>query len=77
MLTEKIATADMVIQAVEKFAQYIPLNVQEIFLWYFEQKGVENPERFLDISSQIQNVQQTNEQTQDGVPQENGSGLNA
>ena len=25
----------------------IPLNLQEIFVWYFEQKGVDNPERFL------------------------------
>ena len=33
--------------AVEKFAQLIPLNIQEIFTWYFEQKGVDNPERFL------------------------------
>ena len=33
--------------AVEKFAQLIPLNLQEIFTWYFEQKGVDNPERFL------------------------------
>ncbi len=27
----------------------IPLNIQEIFTWYFEQKGVENPERFLGV----------------------------
>ena len=26
----------------------IPLNLQEIFVWYFEQKGVDNPERFLN-----------------------------
>jgi hypothetical protein len=35
------------VTAVEKFAQLIPLNIQEIFTWYFEQKGVDNPERFL------------------------------
>ena len=35
------------VTAVEKFAQLIPLNLQEIFIWYFEQKGVDNPERFL------------------------------
>ena len=40
--------ADLVVSAVERFAQLIPLNVQEIFLWYFEQKGVDNPERFLE-----------------------------
>ena len=36
--------------AVEKFAQLIPLNIQEIFTWYFEQKGVDNPERFLGVN---------------------------
>ena len=44
---EKSQQADLVVSAVEKFAQVIPLNIQEIFTWYFEQKGVENPERFL------------------------------
>ena len=29
----------MVVSAVEKFAQVIPLNLQEIFIWYFEQRG--------------------------------------
>jgi len=43
----KSEQADLVIQAVEKFAQHIPLNLAEIFVWYFEQKGVDNPERFL------------------------------
>jgi hypothetical protein len=43
----KSEKADLVVSAVERFAQVIPLNIQEIFLWYFEQKGVENPERFL------------------------------
>lgn len=47
VLNEKYNNADMLVQAVEKFSSLIPLNVQEIFLWYFEQKGVENPERFL------------------------------
>ena len=40
--------ADLVGTAVEKFAQVLPLDIAEIFIWYFEQKGVENPERFLD-----------------------------
>ena len=48
MINEKFAVADMVGQAIEKFAQVLPLNLAEIFTWYFEQKGVENPERFLD-----------------------------
>ena len=43
----KSEKADLVVSAVERFAQAIPLNLQEIFLWYFEQKGVDNPERFL------------------------------
>ena len=43
----KSEQADLVVSAVERFAQAIPLNIEEIFLWYFEQKGVDNPERFL------------------------------
>ena len=48
MTTQKSQQADIVIQAVERFASLIPLNLQEIFVWYFEQKGVDNPERFLN-----------------------------
>lgn len=44
---EKSQQADLVVQAVERFNNLIPLNLQEIFIWYFEQKGVDNPERFL------------------------------
>lgn len=47
---EKSQQADLVVTAVEKFAQLIPLNLQEIFIWYFEQKGVDNPERFLGVN---------------------------
>ena len=47
MTALKSEQADSVVSAVERFAQVIPLNIQEIFLWYFEQKGVDNPERFL------------------------------
>ena len=47
MTTQKSEQADLVVQAIEKFASLIPLNLQEIFVWYFEQKGVDNPERFL------------------------------
>jgi len=50
--TLKSEQADMLIQAVEKFkAAGLELNIQEIFVWYFEQKGVENAERFLGMSS--------------------------
>lgn len=45
--TLKSEQADMLVAAVEKFAQKLNLNLEEIFLWYFEQKGVDNPERFL------------------------------
>ncbi len=45
--TLKSEQADMLVVAVEKFAQKLNLNLEEIFLWYFEQKGVDNPERFL------------------------------
>ena len=44
----KSEQADMLVQAVEKFkAAGLELNIQEIFIWYFEQKGVDNVERFL------------------------------
>ena len=45
--TLKSEHADMLVGAVEKFAQKINLNLEEIFIWYFEQKGIDNPERFL------------------------------
>ena len=41
---------------------FIPLNLQEIFTWYFEQKGVDNPERFL-----AQGVNEVNEGVNEGV----------
>ena len=50
----KSEQADMLVAAVEKFAQQIPLNLEEIFIWYFEQKGVDNPERFLAQQQQQQ-----------------------
>lgn len=43
----KSEQADLVVTAIERFSKLIPLNIQEIFTWYFEQKGVDNPERFL------------------------------
>lgn len=44
---EKVTKADDTIMAIQQFAQAIPLNFKEIFTWFMEQKGVENPERFL------------------------------
>ena len=40
----------MLVTAVEKFSQQNHLNLEEMFCWYFEQKGVDNPERFLGVS---------------------------
>ena len=40
----------------EKFAKVMNLNWQEIFKWYWEQKGVDNCERF--IQQQPQPMQQ-------------------
>lgn len=51
--TERSNKADMVAQAVERFAKYVPLNAPEIFTWYMEQKDVENPERFLQMQETI------------------------
>lgn len=45
--TERSNKADMIAQAIERFANYLPLNMPEIFTWYMEQKDVENPERFI------------------------------
>jgi hypothetical protein len=57
--TERSNKADLMANAIERFAQYIPLNVQEIFTWYMEQKDVENPERFLQTQYSIpQEIQQ-------------------
>ena len=46
--TLKSEQADLLVQAVEKFkAAGLDINLEEVFIWYFEQKGVENVERFL------------------------------
>lgn len=45
--TERSNKADMVVKACRGFAEFIPLNGQELFTWYMEQKDVENSERFL------------------------------
>lgn len=51
--TDRSNKADLVVQACKEFAQFIPLNGQELFTWYMEQKDVENPERFLQIQETI------------------------
>ena len=46
--TLKSEQADLLIQAVERFkAAGLNINLEEVFVWYFEQKGVENVERFI------------------------------
>ena len=71
MTTQKSEQADLVVQAIEKFASLIPLNLQEIFVWYFEQKGVDNPERFLGgVNAEINSTLPVNEIT--NVPQKKG-----
>lgn len=52
-MSEKSNKADMIVNACKEFAQFIPLNAQEIFTFYMEQKGVENPERFLQQQDHI------------------------
>jgi hypothetical protein len=57
--TERGNKADIVVNACKEFAQFIPLNGQELFTWYMEQKDVENPERFLQqLDSMPVEVQQ-------------------
>lgn len=51
--TERSNKADIVAQICEKFAQFLPLNAQELFTWYMEQKDVENPERFIQQQKTI------------------------
>ena len=58
MINDKSMMADLVIQNATNFSQVLPLDMAEIFTWYFEQKGVENPERFLN-QEQLQFMKQT------------------
>ncbi len=51
--TERSNKADLVAEAAERFADFIPLNAQELFTWYMEQKDIENPERFLQQQDTI------------------------
>lgn len=58
-IAERINFADMTAVAIEKFAQVLPLNMEQLFIWYLEQKGVENPQRFIAPKSTL--MQPTNE----------------
>lgn len=56
--SERFNYVDMVAQAMQMFIKSgLQANVNEIFIWYMEQKGVENPERFIQgnfIEPQVQ-----------------------
>lgn len=57
--SERFNYADMIAQSLQMFMKAgVPLNTQEVFTWYMEQKGVESPERFLQqmdvIDPQVQ-----------------------
>lgn len=57
--SERLNYADMLAQSLQQFLKSgLQLNLQEVFTWYMEQKGVENPERFLQkevfIDPQVQ-----------------------
>lgn len=46
--SERFNFADMVVQSCQQFLKAgVPLNAQELFIWFMGEKGVENPERFL------------------------------
>lgn len=46
--SERFNYVDMVAQAIQMFVKAgLQANIDEVFKWYMEQKGVENPERFL------------------------------
>lgn len=67
--TQRYSNADTVASAFEKFAQVLPMNWREIFNWYWEQKGVENPERFLaEISTDIDSVTQAPKNIANDIP---------
>lgn len=80
--TLKSEQADMLVAAVEKFAQKLNLNLEEIFLWYFEQKGVDNAERFLGATGSNENLMSqlsangTNDTQLQELPNENITLLN-
>lgn len=72
--TLKSEQADALVQAVEKFkAAGLELNLQEIFIWYFEQKGVDNAERFL---GSLNPDTVGGSELINGLPIQNGIGIN-
>ena len=67
--SERFNYVDMVAQSVQMFIKAgLQVNINEFFTWYMEQKGVENPERFLQginfIDPQVQKILLENPQLQ-------------
>lgn len=52
-ISERFNYADMVVMAIERFAKFVPVDTQAAFIWYMNQKGVENPEKFLQLQEEI------------------------
>lgn len=52
-IAERNDIALQTVQAIREFAEYLPIDAQELFIWYMEQRGVENPERFIQENQQI------------------------
>ena len=51
---ERFNFVDMVAQAMQMFIKAgLQANINEIFTWYMEQKGVENPERFITAQGSL------------------------
>ena len=49
---ERFNYVDMVAQAMQMFVKSgLQINIDEFFTWFMEQKGVENPERFLNVQN--------------------------
>ena len=49
---ERFNYVDMVAQAMQMFVKTgLQINIDEFFTWFMEQKGVENPERFLNVQN--------------------------
>lgn len=80
---EKSEKADLVVSASKEFANFLPLNANELYTWYLEQKEVDNPERFINqtasIPQEVQQVLLQNPQVQELCQQweqaKNGQGL--
>ena len=65
--SERFNFADMIAQSIQMFLKAgLSVNVEEVFSWYMEQKGVENPDRFIvnqnKLDPQVQEALMNNPQ---------------